>query len=112
MEDIGVNDIEKLVDLAAETGVALTHLALAFVLAHPAVTAAIIGPRTTEHLQDLLAGAAVRLDDSTLDRIDELVPPGTNLNTVDAGWTSPSPADAAPRRRPYGHRRMLRNRTG
>ena len=93
--------VEKLVDLAAETGVALTHLALAFVLAHPAVTAAIIGPRTTE---DLLAGAAVRLDDSTLDRIDELVPPGTNLNTVDAGWTSPSLADAALRRRPLGER--------
>ena len=84
----------------------LIELALAFVLRHPAVTAAIIGPRTMEQLESQLrrAGRPARRDD-LLDRIDELVPPGTNLNTFDAGWTPPalgrpvaSPALTAPER--------------
>ena len=62
--------VEQLIPLAREAGVSLTHLAMAFVIAHPGVTSAIIGPRTMQHLDDLLAGAEVRLDDEMLDRID------------------------------------------
>ncbi len=85
--------------MAADAGISLTHLAQAFVVRHPAVTSAIIGPRTMEQLTDLLAGQDVVLDDATLDRIDELVPPGTNVHQGDAGWTSPALAADA-RRRP------------
>ena len=76
-------------------------MALAFVLDHPAVTAPIIGPRTMEQLESQLGAADVdaRRDD-VLDRIDEIVPPGTNLNPPDAGWTPPALADKRLRRRP------------
>ena len=67
----------------------LIHLALAFVINHPAVTAAIIGPRTMDHLESQLAALDVELTGDVLDRIDEIVPPGTNLNPVDAGWSNP-----------------------
>jgi len=77
----------------------LIHLAIAFVLQHPAVTAAIIGPRTMEHLESQLGAAAVTLDQATLDRIDEIVPPGTNVNPADAGWVTPEIADGRLRRR-------------
>jgi aryl-alcohol dehydrogenase-like predicted oxidoreductase len=90
--------VEDLLKLAADAGVSLTHLAQAWVVEHPAVTSAIIGPRTMDHLTDLLAGQDVKLDVATLDRIDELVPPGTNVNLGDAGWTSPN-LDARARRR-------------
>jgi aryl-alcohol dehydrogenase-like predicted oxidoreductase len=96
--------VDGLAGVAREAGLSLTHMAVAFVLAHPTVTAAIIGPRTMDHLQGLLEGATVELDDATLDRIDELVPPGTNLNSADSGWTPPSLADPALRRRPRGER--------
>jgi aryl-alcohol dehydrogenase-like predicted oxidoreductase len=79
--------VEELVKVAADAGVSMTHLAIAFTLAHPAVTSAIIGPRTMEQLQDLLAGADVRLDDATLDAIDALVPPGTVVDENDRGFT-------------------------
>ncbi len=92
--------VEELVALADEAGLPLIHLALAFVLEHPAVTAAIIGPRTMEQLVDQLPAGDVRLDAEVLDRIDELVPPGTNVNPADAGWTAPAVADAPARRRP------------
>ncbi len=82
--------VEDLVEVAEQAGCSLTHLALAFVVAHPAVTSAIIGPRTMEQLEDLLAGAALQLDDAVLDRIDELLPPGTNVNHLDAGYQPPS----------------------
>jgi aryl-alcohol dehydrogenase-like predicted oxidoreductase len=88
--------VEELEAVARKAGVSLTHLAIAFVLEHPAVTSAIIGPRTMEQLDDLLAGAGTRLDADTLDAIDELVAPGTNVNPADAGWTSP---DLLPGRR-------------
>jgi aryl-alcohol dehydrogenase-like predicted oxidoreductase len=84
--------------VAADAGISLTHLAHAFVLEHPAVTAAIIGPRTMEQLTDVLAGADIQLSDDVLDRIDELVPPGTTLNKADAGWEPPSLARSARRR--------------
>jgi aryl-alcohol dehydrogenase-like predicted oxidoreductase len=89
---------DALAALAEEAGVSLIHLALAFVIRHPAVTAAIIGPRTLEHLESQLGAADVHLDDAVLDRIDEIVPPGTTLNPTDAGWTNPA-LDAAARRR-------------
>jgi aryl-alcohol dehydrogenase-like predicted oxidoreductase len=75
--------VEELLKVAADAGVSLTHLAMAFVLAHPAVTSAIIGPRTMEQLDDLLAGVDVRLDADVLDRIDEIVPPGTRISDAD-----------------------------
>jgi aryl-alcohol dehydrogenase-like predicted oxidoreductase len=91
--------VEELLKIAADAGVSLTHMAHAFVLEHPAVTAAIIGPRTMEQLTDVLAGADVRLTADVLDRIDDLVPPGTNVNKADAGWEPPSLAPHARRRR-------------
>jgi aryl-alcohol dehydrogenase-like predicted oxidoreductase len=92
--------VEQLAQLAEEAGMSLIHLAIAFVMRHPAVSAAIIGPRTMEHLESQLGAADVVLDDKILDRIDEIVPPGTNLNAADAGWTSPSVASPWRRRRP------------
>jgi aryl-alcohol dehydrogenase (NADP+) len=91
--------VEQLLAVAEEAGVSLTHLALAFAAAHPAVTSVILGPRTTGHLADQLAAADVRLDDEILDRIDEVVPPGTNLNPPDTDYTWPALADARQRRR-------------
>ena len=85
--------------LAEGAGLSLIHLAIAFVLRHPAVTAAIIGPRTMEHLESQLGAAEVTLDQATLDRIDEIVPPGTNVNPADAGWTPPEIDDSRLRRR-------------
>jgi aryl-alcohol dehydrogenase-like predicted oxidoreductase len=70
-----LNAVEELIPLAEEVSLAPTHLAMAFAITHPGVTSAVIGPRTTGHLDDLLAGAAVTLDDEVLDRIDHTVPP-------------------------------------
>ena len=81
--------VEQLAQVAEGAGISLVHLALAFVLEHPAVTSAIIGPRTMEHLEDQLAAADLRLDDDVLDAIDQIVPPGTTLNAADAGWQPP-----------------------
>src|SRR3954453_19028410 len=91
---------DALGQLADENGITLIQMALAFVLNHPAVTAPIIGPRTMAHLESQLAAADVVLDTATLDRIDEINPPGTNLNPADAGWISPG-LDP-PARRPWG----------
>jgi aryl-alcohol dehydrogenase-like predicted oxidoreductase len=96
--------VDELDKVAVDAGISLTHMAQAFVLAHPAVTSAIIGPRTREQLDDLLAGADVRLDDETLDRIDALVAPGTNLTSADAGYAPPELQQAWRRRRPTGAR--------
>jgi aryl-alcohol dehydrogenase-like predicted oxidoreductase len=96
--------VEELIKIAADAGCSLTHMALAFVVGNPAVTAAIIGPRTMDQLTDLLAGAAVTLDDDVLDRIDQIVPPGVTLNPADAGWQPPVLADPAARRRPQSAR--------
>jgi aryl-alcohol dehydrogenase-like predicted oxidoreductase len=91
--------VQKLAALADEAGVALPHLATAFVLAHPAVTSVIIGPRTIEHLSSSLAGAEVVLSDDVLDRIDELVAPGTEVNADDNYYTPPAIGDGRLRRR-------------
>jgi aryl-alcohol dehydrogenase-like predicted oxidoreductase len=85
-------------ELADDAGMTLIELALAFVIRHPAVTAAIIGPRTMEHLESQLPAADVALSDDVLDRIDEIVPPGVNVNPVDAGWANPALKPEARRR--------------
>jgi aryl-alcohol dehydrogenase-like predicted oxidoreductase len=90
---------ERLAQLADEAGISLIHLALAFVLRHPVVTSAIVGPRTLDHLEGQLGAVDVHLSDDVLDRIDEIVPPGTNLNPADAGWRPPHLDDASSRRR-------------
>jgi aryl-alcohol dehydrogenase-like predicted oxidoreductase len=89
---------EALAVLAEETGISLIHLAIAFVLRHPAVTSAIIGPRTIEHLESQLGAAEVQLSDEVLDRIDEIVPPGTTINPTDNGWQNPALEPTARRR--------------
>jgi aryl-alcohol dehydrogenase-like predicted oxidoreductase len=89
---------DALARLAEETGITLIEMALAFVIRHPAVTAAIIGPRTMEHLESQLKAVDVTLSDEVLDRIDEIVPPGVNVNPADTGWDSPDLAPAARRR--------------
>ncbi len=89
---------DALGSLADEAGMSLIEMALAFVIRHPAVTAAIIGPRTMEHLESQLGAADVQLDDGLLDRIDEIVAPGTNVNPIDAGWTNPALAADVRRR--------------
>jgi aryl-alcohol dehydrogenase-like predicted oxidoreductase len=90
---------DKLAALAAEAGMSLIHLALGFVLSHPAVTSAIIGPRTLEHLESQLGAPADGLPAGLLDRIDEIVPPGVNLNLADRGYEPPALTDQALRRR-------------
>jgi aryl-alcohol dehydrogenase-like predicted oxidoreductase len=89
---------DALASLAEEAGINLIEMALAFVIRHPAVTAAIIGPRTMDHLDSQLTGADVELSDDVLDRIDEIVPPGVNLNPNDAGWQNPALQAQARRR--------------
>ncbi|MEU0797327.1 aldo/keto reductase [Amycolatopsis sp. NPDC005961] len=96
--------VEQLVPLAAEAGLPMTHLAMAFVIAHPGVTSALLGPRTMPQLDDLLAGVEVRLTDDVLDRIDEIVPPGTNIGTLDQNYQPPAVHDPGLRRRPLAER--------
>ncbi|MFV2087275.1 aldo/keto reductase [Micromonospora sp. LOL_021] len=92
-----VGELEK---LAAQAGLSLIELALGFVLSHPAVTTAIVGPRTLPQLRSQLgAGELTGLPAAVLDRIDELVPPGHNVNPADAGYRPPALTDPASRRR-------------
>jgi aryl-alcohol dehydrogenase-like predicted oxidoreductase len=91
--------VEELATIAEKAGLTLIEMAIAFVLQHPAVTSAIIGPRTMEHLEGQLSAVDVELDDDVLDSIDALVPPGTNLNAADAGWQPPALATPWRRRR-------------
>jgi aryl-alcohol dehydrogenase-like predicted oxidoreductase len=85
--------VEDLIRLAAEAGTTLPRLAIGFVLAHPAVTSAIVGPRTMEQLADLLEAADLRLEEAVLDEIDRLVEPGTVVDELDRGfepwWIAP-----------------------
>jgi len=90
--------VEQLAQLAEEAGLSLIELAIAFVINHPAVTAAIIGPRTMEHLESQLKAGDVTIDPAILDRIDEIAPPGSNVNIADAGWANPDLEPAARRR--------------
>jgi aryl-alcohol dehydrogenase-like predicted oxidoreductase len=90
--------VEQLAQLADEAGITLIELAIAFVLKHPAITAAIIGPRTMEQLESQLAAADIVLDEGVLDRIDEIVPPGTTINPLDNSFENPALEPAARRR--------------
>ncbi len=90
--------VEALAEIADDAGVSLTHLALAWNVEHPAVTAALIGPRTMDQLDDLLGAADLRLDTDVLDAIDRVVAPGTDLNPADAGWDPPGLARLERRR--------------
>jgi aryl-alcohol dehydrogenase-like predicted oxidoreductase len=96
--------VERLVPLAEKAGLSMTHLAMAFAIAHPAVTSAIIGPRTMEQLDDLLAGADVTLDDGILDEIDDIAPPGTDAGPNDVSYTPPAVSSVGLRRRPLAER--------
>ncbi|MGI8414486.1 MAG: aldo/keto reductase [Solirubrobacteraceae bacterium] len=89
---------DALAQLAQEAGISLIEMALAFVMRHPAVTAPIIGPRTMEHLESQLSAVEVELSDDVLDRIDEIVAPGENLNLADEGWQNPALEREARRR--------------
>jgi hypothetical protein len=91
--------IDQLDVIANDAGISIMHMALAFVCTHPAVTSAIIGPRTLEQLEGLLEGAEVTLDDATLDAIDEIIPPGTNISHDDDGYVAPEIEDKSLRRR-------------
>jgi aryl-alcohol dehydrogenase-like predicted oxidoreductase len=100
-----LDTVEQIIPLAAEAGLPMTHLAVAFAIAHPGVTSAIIGPRTMEQLDDLLAGLDVTLTDEILDRIDEIVPPGANVGMPDqSAYLPPALQHATLRRRPAGER--------
>ena len=88
----------QLAQLADDAGITLIELAIAFVLRHPAVTSAIIGPRTMEHLESQLTATDVHLTHDILDRIDQIVAPGLTLNPADNGWVSPA-LDPTARRR-------------
>ena len=90
---------EELALLAEDVGLSLVHLALAFTLAHPAVTAPIIGPRTMEQLESQLGALDVTLGDDVLDRIDKIVPPGVTLNRDDSGYLPPALREPSLRRR-------------
>ena len=92
--------VEQLRSIADGAGLSLAHLALAWNVEHPDVTAALIGPRTEGQLADLLGAADVRLAPDVLDAIDEVVPPGTDLNPADRGWSPPALAPEYRRRRP------------
>ncbi|MFI5693070.1 aldo/keto reductase [Kribbella sp. NPDC051586] len=96
--------VEQLSPVADAAGLKLTHLAMAFVVAHPGVTSAIIGPRTMEHLDDALAGMDVTLDDAILDQIDKIVPPGTDVGRLDMDYDTPAVLDASLRRRTMADR--------
>ena len=91
--------VTSLAKVAADAGLTLPHMALAFVRSHPAVTSVIIGPRTMDQLESLLTGADVVLSSDVLDRIDEIVPPGTDLNKADSYYVPPALTDPSLRRR-------------
>jgi aryl-alcohol dehydrogenase-like predicted oxidoreductase len=90
---------DALAELADASGLSLVHLALAFTLAHPAVTAPIIGPRTMDHLESQLGAAEVTLSSDVLDEIDAIVPPGTTLADFDKGYVPPALTEPFLRRR-------------
>jgi aryl-alcohol dehydrogenase-like predicted oxidoreductase len=91
--------LAELAVLAGEAGMTLPQLATAFVRAHPAVTSVLIGPRTQDQLDGLLAGADLELTADILDRIDEIVPPGTDLNPADNYAATPPALENARLRR-------------
>ena len=99
-----IDVVEQLIPLAEKAGLPMTHLAMAFAIAHPGVTSALIGAHTMEQLDDLLAAADVTLTDDILDQIDEIVPPGTDVGTLDQAYLPPALAEPGLRRRPASER--------
>jgi aryl-alcohol dehydrogenase (NADP+) len=99
-----LDTVEKLIPLAAEAGLPMTHLAMAFTIAHPGVTSALIGVRTMDHLDALLAGLDITLTDDILDHIDQIVPPGTDIGTLDQAYQPPALENPGLRRRPVAAR--------
>ena len=99
-----LNAVEELIPLAEEAGLSMPHLAMAFAISHPGVTSALLGARTMEQLDDLLAGLDVALSDDVLDRIDEIVPPGTDIGTLDQAYVPPAIQKTELRRRPLSER--------
>ncbi|MEJ1966333.1 MAG: aldo/keto reductase [Gammaproteobacteria bacterium] len=106
-DESSLDVIEQLIPLAQSAGLSLTHMALSFVTTHPAITSAIIGPRTGEQLDDLLAGANATLSDELLDQIDKIVPPGVDVAPLEgSAYTPPAIAQAGLRRRPVAERSL------
>jgi aryl-alcohol dehydrogenase-like predicted oxidoreductase len=103
-DDRNLDAVERLIPIAEAAGLSLTHMAMAFVMAHPGVTSAILGPRTMQQLDDLLAGAHVVLSDQILDRIDGVVAPGADAGPMGAVYVPPAVAQASLRRRPLAER--------
>jgi hypothetical protein len=99
-----IDVMEQLIPLADQAGTKLTHLAMAFAIAHPGVTAALLGPRTMEQLDDLFAGAGIVLSDDILDRIDEIVRPRTDVGQLQMAYNPPAITNPTLRRRPTDER--------
>ncbi len=96
--------VEQLIALAEDAGLTMPHLAMAFAIAHPGVTSALLGARTMDHLNGLLDGLDTALSDDVLDRIDQIVPPGTDVGVLDQAYVPPAIATPTLRRRPAGER--------
>ena len=99
-----VDAVEQLIPIAEGAGLSLTHLAMAFAVTHPGVSAALLGPRTVEQLDDLIAGAENVIDDATLDQIDHIVAPGQDIGALQMVYTPPALTHADRRRRPTPER--------
>ncbi|MDK1329102.1 aldo/keto reductase [Arthrobacter sp. zg-Y1143] len=99
-----IDAVEELAVLAKETGISMPHLAMAFAISHPGITSALLGARTEEQLDNLLAGIDTELSDDILDRIDKIVPPGTDVGTLDQAYIPASIQNIEYRRRPLGQR--------
>jgi aryl-alcohol dehydrogenase (NADP+) len=104
-DEHSLRTVEELIPLAESAGISLTHMALSFVTSHPGVTSALLGPRTMQQLDDLLAGAKVTLSDEILDQIDKIAPPGADIAPLEgAAYTPPAISQLALRRRPISDR--------
>ena len=107
-DERSLDAVEQLLPVAAEAGLSLTHMALAFVVTHPNITAAIMGPRTMEQFDDLLGVSDVKLDDATLDRIDAIVSPGTDVAPLEgSAYVPPAIQQVTSRRRPISERAVI-----
>ncbi len=104
-DETRIDAAEELLSVADAAGIELRHLAIAFAIAHPGVTSALIGPRTMAQLDDLLAGIDTKLSDDVLDQIDAIVPAGTDVGTLDMAYQPPAVTTAALRRRTVADRR-------
>jgi aryl-alcohol dehydrogenase-like predicted oxidoreductase len=98
-DERNLDAVERLIPIAEAAGLSLTHMAVAFVMVHPGVTSAILGPRTMPQLDDLLAGAGLVLSDEVLDRIDAVVTPGADAGPMGAVYVPPALTQASLRRR-------------